>query len=136
MDAREKKEKMMLVQAQVKDAEALVAQTKKEAERLNKEAEEAQMQAAAAASMQQQQQQHQPKQSTPLPQPPSMQQPTSNGYSHSSMPSYGMPPSNQDGGFGGPPLGGGFDSSVMTSGGMGIPTPANADDPYSNPFGD
>ena len=123
----------MLVQAQVKDAEALVAQTKKEAERLNKEAEDAQMQAAAAASMQQQQ--LQPKQAAAQP-PLMMQQPTSNGYAHSVSPSYGMPPPSQDGGFGGPPLGGGYDSSVMTSGGMGIPTPANADDPYSNPFGD
>lgn len=133
MDAREKKEKMMLVQAQVKDAEALTTATKKEAERLNKEAEDAQMQAAAAASMQQQHQQ----QSAPPTKPQSMQAPTSNGYgTHSSMPSYGMPPSSQDGSIGGPPLGSEYSAGVMSSGGMGIPTPAHADDPYSNPFGE
>ena len=52
MDARDKKEAMLQAQAQVKDAEALVTATKREAERLNKEAEDAQMSAAAAASMQ------------------------------------------------------------------------------------
>jgi hypothetical protein len=52
MDARDKKDALLLAQSQVKDAESLVAATKREAERLNKEAEDAQMSAAAAASMQ------------------------------------------------------------------------------------
>jgi hypothetical protein len=52
MDARDKKDAMLLAQSQVKDAEALALATKREAERLNKEAEDAQMSAAAAASMQ------------------------------------------------------------------------------------
>ena len=52
MDARDKKDAMLLAQSQVKDAESLALATKREAERLNKEAEDAQMSAAAAASMQ------------------------------------------------------------------------------------
>jgi len=140
LDARDKKEKLMQVQAQVKDAEALSEQTKKEAERLNKEAEDAQMQAAAAASMQHQK--------PPAPAPQQQLVPSSNGYPphsygmppHSSNGGYGMPPPTNDGGFGGPPLGsGGYDTKVMSGGGggAGIPTPANgADDPYSNPFGE
>jgi len=143
MDARDKKEKLMQVQAQVKDAEALAAATKKEAEKLNREAEDAQMQAASMASMQ-----HQPK---PSPPPQSMQEQKQppppqaglNGYppqSSAMAMSYGMgqAPSNNnhEGGFGGQPSGGGFDANVMGSGGSSIPTPANGggDDPYSNPF--
>lgn len=140
MDARDKKEKLMHVQAQVKDAEALASATKKEAEKLNKEAEDAQMQAASMASMQQQ------PHPNPTPPPPSMQEQKQppppqvglNGYppQSSGMPmSYGMgqAPSNSnnnEGGFGG------FDANVMGSGGSSIPTPANGggDDPYSNPF--
>jgi hypothetical protein len=60
MDARDKKEAMLNAQAQVKDAESLATATKREAERLFKEAEDAQMSAAAAASMSDQsKQQHQ-----------------------------------------------------------------------------
>jgi hypothetical protein len=62
MDARDKKEAMLQAQAQVKDAEALVIATKQEAERLNKQAEDAQMSVAAAASMQ-----DQPKPMSPQP---------------------------------------------------------------------
>jgi hypothetical protein len=54
MDARDKKDAMLVAQAQVKDAESLAMATKREAERLLKEAEDAQMSAAAAASMQEQ----------------------------------------------------------------------------------
>ena len=54
MDARDKKDALLQAQAQVKDAESLAVATKREAERLNKEAEDAQMAAAAAASMQDQ----------------------------------------------------------------------------------
>jgi hypothetical protein len=64
MDARDKKEAVLQAQAQVKDAEALVIATKQEAERLNKQAEDAQMSAAAAASMQ-----DQPKVMSPQPPP-------------------------------------------------------------------
>ena len=137
MDARDKKEKMMKVQAQVKDAEALAEATKREAEKLHKEAEDAQMQAAAAASMQQ----HQPPPPSMQNQQPPPQKISSNGYpSKQAMPSYGTgetPMPSHEGGFGGQPLGGGFDSKVMGSGGLAIPTPATnggADDPYSNPF--
>lgn len=52
MDARDKKDALLLAQSQVKDAESLAVATKREAERLNKEAEDAQMSAASAASMQ------------------------------------------------------------------------------------
>jgi hypothetical protein len=51
MDARDKKDAMLNAQSQVKDAESLAMATKREAERLFKEAEDAQMSAAAAASM-------------------------------------------------------------------------------------
>jgi hypothetical protein len=134
---------MLLVQAQVKDAESVALATKQEAERLNKAAEEAQMAAAAAASMQDQSR------------PASSATTTDNGYApkvpplpsygmapltaSSSVPMYGMAPNNspplQDGSFGGQPLG--YDSHVMGSGGTGmsIPTPSGMDDPYSNPFG-
>jgi hypothetical protein len=54
MDARDKKDAMLVAQAQVKDADSLAMATKREAERLLKEAEDAQMSAAAAASMQEQ----------------------------------------------------------------------------------
>lgn len=54
MDARDKKDALLLAQSQVKDAESLAMATKREAERLNKEAEDAQMSVAAAASMQDQ----------------------------------------------------------------------------------
>lgn len=137
MDAKDKKEAMLLVQAQVKDAEALAKATKLEAEKLNKEAESAQIMAAAAASLQDQ------------PSPPA-----TNGYQkgtaapsysfgHSTgPPSYGMskpsmsqtPASNDDGGTYGRSPAGGFDSTVMGSGGNDIPTPSGFDDPYSNPF--
>jgi hypothetical protein len=132
---------MLLVQAQVKDAESVALATKQEAERLNKAAEEAQMAAAAAASMQDQSR------------PASTAATSDNGYApkapplydmaplttSSSVPTYGMALNNtpplQDGSFGGPPLG--YDSHVMGSGGAGmsIPTPSGMDDPYSNPFG-
>lgn len=131
-DARDKKDAMLLVQAQVKDAESFAVATKKEAERLNKEAEEAQMSAASAASMQDRS-------------PP----PATNGYPKQA-PSYGGPPAahsadtgaygmasstpSSDVGFGGSPLGG-FDANVMGGGGgLSIPTPSGVDDPYSNPF--
>ena len=52
LDARDKKDALLLAQSQVKDAEALAMATKREAERLNKEADDAQMSAAAAVSMQ------------------------------------------------------------------------------------
>lgn len=109
------------------DAQALAQDTKREAERLRQEAEDAEMKAALAASMQKQ---------APAPAPP-----VSNGYPTKASvgPSHGysqpQPPTN-DGGYGSQPygMGGGFDSNVMGSGGASIPTPSGADDPYSNPF--
>lgn len=135
LDARDKKEALLQVQSQVKDAESLAEATKQEAERLNKEAEDAQMAAASAASVQDRS-------------PP----PAANGYANKAVapPSYGMgppvhatglpsyeiasKPPTPGGGFGGPPIGG-FDAHVMGSGvGISIPTPSEPEDPYVNPF--
>lgn len=116
----------MAAQSQANDTQAIAMQTKREAERLQNEAEEAEMSAAAAASM------HQA--------PP----PASNGYPSQtdSVPAYGQAPvltMGQD--FGGQPYGGfggaapaAYDNSgVMGGGGASIPTPSG-EDPYSNPF--
>jgi dihydrodipicolinate synthase/N-acetylneuraminate lyase len=56
LEAREKKDAMLQAQSQVKDAESLAMATKREAERLNKVAEDAQISAATAVSMQDQNQ--------------------------------------------------------------------------------
>lgn len=118
MDAKEKKEKLLELQAQLKDAEALANATRQEAERLNKAAEDAQLQAASMASMQQ----SQPGQTS---QTAKVQPQTTNGYGFPSQPSMQQPDGIDDSGFG-----------IMGSGGTSIPTPADApvDDPFSNPF--
>jgi hypothetical protein len=125
-EARDKKEALLKVQAQVKDAEALAKATKDEAERLNKEAEEAQMKAAEAASMHHK---HAPTQTMAPPQ--SM---GSHSYGLGSAKPPAPHPVPETNGFGGPPHNGGFNSNVMGSGGAGIPTPSGYEDPYSNPF--
>ena len=130
-DFNQKKAKVMSIQAQLKDAEALAADTKKEAERLRKEIEETEVHLASAASIQ-------PSQSAAA------------TYSYGAPPpasNYGMTPpldaapswfpqsqtasavSNGDNGVGG------FDSNVMGGGGFSIPEPlSGSTDPYSNPF--
>jgi hypothetical protein len=127
MDARDKRDALLQVQSQVKDAEALAIATKKEAESLRKEAEDAEMQATVAASMQQQQEHH----SAPALHVPSSQ--NGNGYSFAHNEPGIKPPHIHNTGFGGPPHE--FDSNVMAGGGHSIPAPSGYDDPYSNPFG-
>lgn len=138
MDARDKKEAMLLVQSQVKDAESLAKATKQEAERLNKAAEDAQLSAAAAASMQDQPSPHEIN-GYSFKTPPTPASSFAMGPPLSSQPlQYGIPNNNHtmpDGGFGGPSLGG-FDAHVMGTGngGVDIPTPSGISDPYDNPF--
>lgn len=153
-DAKQKKDNLLQVQSQVKDAEALASATRSEAEKLRKEAEDVQLQAATAASIKQaEEQQQQMQKAPPAPAPP-------NGYTTlppASTPSYGQPmmqnqpPTSaldnpgfgvpQSYGMGAPsapaqqPQYGGFNANVMGSGGVGIPTPSGGDDPYANPFG-
>jgi hypothetical protein len=145
LDARQKKEAMLQVQAQLKDAEALAKATKEEAEKLHKEAETIELKAAQAASMQHN-----------MPVSQNNMSSFSMDYNKSSMP----PPQPDTNGFGAPmgsggtvgivaapPLSGGtvgmvsapptgdnFNPNVMGSGGTEIPVPAGFDDPYSNPF--
>lgn len=118
------------MQSQLNDATSLAKETRKEAERLRKAAEELELQAAAAVSMQPQQQAVAAK--------PSAVQVASNTNGHQA-PSYGfgtMPPP-MDGGYGNQMygMGSGFNTNVMGHGGTSIPTPSAADDPYGNPFG-
>lgn len=152
MDARQKKEAMLQVQAQLKDAEALAKATKEEAEKLHKEAESVELKAAQAASMQN----HTPSMQSNMPsygmdynkssmQPP---QPDSNGFgapmgSGGTVGVVSSPPPlvGAQMGSGGavgmvtaPPMSDAFNPSVMGSGGTEIPVPAGFDDPYSNPF--
>lgn len=148
LDARQKKEAMLQVQAQLKDAEALAKATKEEAEKLHKEAETIELKAAQAASMQHSlpvSQNNMPlfgmDYNKPfIPQP----QPDSNGFG-APMGSGGTvgviaappPPLGSGGSVGmvaAPPLGDNFNPNVMGSGGTEIPVPAGFDDPYSNPF--
>eukprot|EP00977_Amphora_coffeiformis_P011031 scaffold2633_cov156-Amphora_coffeaeformis.AAC.11 len=148
-DAKEKQEKLMAAQAEANDAQAFAMETKREAEKLRQEVEDAEIAAASAASMQE---------TNPVPAPPQ-----SNGYNPGSAepPSYGKPPPNPyyGGGSNGPPpsygygqppqppqqqqpsggqqqFGGyGYNPTVMGSGGgMSIPTPTG--DAYDNPFGE
>lgn len=131
-EARAKKEAFLQVQSQVNDAVALAASTKKEAERLRKEADDAQIQAATAASMQTNQ--------TPAP-APVQQQPQQQQPNYSYPPTNGYPPpatSFQQQHSQGPPHQintnpAYYNSNVMGNGaGVAIPTPI--DDPFSNPF--
>ena len=135
-EAKDKKEALLQAQAYVKDAEVLATSTRQEAERLRKEADDAQMRAATNASMQQNQQSARPAQGPGL-----SSNYNSNGYfpEPSEAPLYSFNKPESDTGpaanFGGPPHDGGFSSNVMGSGGgIDIPTPSG-DDPYSNPFG-
>lgn len=136
MDAKQKKEKLLEAEAQNKDAQALAAETKREAERLRREVEDAELTAASEASMQQ----VQPK-SNGHPPPQTAQQDASPYEMGIPSYNYGVPkpqPTANNGGYGGTAYGGynngDFNPSVMGSGGVSIPTPAGGDDPYGNPF--
>jgi len=144
-DAKEKQERLMAAQAEANDAQAFAVETKREAERLRQEVEDAELAAASAASMQDT--------------APALAAAQSNGYNPGTAepPSYGKPPPNpyygggsndhppSSYGYGQPPqqqtnggqqqFGGyGYNPSVMgTGGGMNIPTPTGA---YDNPFGE
>ena len=143
-DAKEKNDKLMAAQAELKDSESLAKDTKREAERLRHEVEEAEIAAASHASMQD----SKPPQPTPpvpqtngypggppayggVPPPPPQQQPYYGGQSpYSGQSPYGVygqppPPPAQDGY--------GYNPNVMGSGeGLSIPTPQAGD--YDNPF--
>lgn len=136
-DARQKKESLLEVQAQVKDAEALALATRQEAEKIQKRAEDAQVQAATAASMQPNATNDNPDPRQPVAPIHGSQQgaygPTDpQFFTGHSGPSYN--PVNQPTGYGVGQHQSGFNANVMASGGgFAIPTPQN-DDVYSNPF--
>jgi hypothetical protein len=108
----------------VNDANALAKETREEADRLQKEAEDAELKAASAASMKEVQ----------------PREPATNGYpsaAETKVPYMGAASSSPMGaGFGGQPMSmmvnTDYNPSVMGGGGIEIPTPG--DDPYDNPF--
>lgn len=132
-DANAKKQKLLQAQSQANDALALVKATKREAEKLRSEAEEAEIQAASAASMHQQQQDQEKQQHEQQQQQQQQQYSApSNGYEESG--DYGAPSFSYglQQPFGGES--GAFNPNVMGNGG-GIEIPAPSGDPYDNPFG-
>jgi len=144
-DAKAKKDKLMQAQSQANDAQALAMETRQEADKLRREAEEAEMNAAAAASRDHAQPSNNGY-STGLVSPPygTTQQnkhslPEAPANSGSQVDQHNPQPPAMDDGFGEQPFGGytagGYDPNVMGGGsGLEIPTPAGNDDPYSNPF--
>jgi len=138
-EAKSAKEKVLAAQAQLNDAQALAAVTKAEADKLRKEAEDAEIKVASAASMQQSQPVAQP---APAPVQQQMHPTRTNGGTNGFPPQYSSDPWGMDqskpnsmgedsGGFG-EPLGGhegqGFNSAAMGSGGFSIPAPPGAND--------
>lgn len=122
LEAKTKKDTFLQAQSQANDAQALALDTKREADRLRQQAEEAEINAASAASMQHSQ-----------PVAPSQQ--PSNGYpAPAATPAYGTGMGQQPQ-YGGTSFGGQYNPNVMGSGGVEIPTPSGGEDPYSNPFG-
>lgn len=125
-DANQKKNKVMQVQGQLKDAEALVSDTKTEVERLRKEVEDAEVRVASAASMQQ-------SQATPSYSYTAPQQSSDYG----AVPALDSAPSwfqknEMTAGTNGEVN---YNSNVMGGGGYSIPEPSSGSaDPYSNPF--
>ena len=150
-DAEAKKKKFLEAQSQANDAQHVAMDTKRVAEKLRKEADDAEMNLAAQASMQQRQ---------PTPEPAPAAQATSGyqgqqGYGQHQPSGYGQPPMQQGygqlqpGGYGQPPMQGqgqsgygapaqGYNPNVMgqPQGGIELPSPAAAgQDGYSyNPF--
>lgn len=151
-DAEAKKKKFLEAQSQANDAQSVAMDTKRVAEKLRKEADDAEMNLAAQASMQQKQPTPEP---APAPQatngyqgqqgydqPPQQRfgQPQPGGYGQPPMQQgYGQPPMQQgygQSGYGAPAQG--FNPNVMgqPQGGIELPSPAAAgQDGYStNPF--
>ncbi|CAB9509662.1 Epidermal growth factor receptor substrate 15 [Seminavis robusta] len=89
-DAEAKKKKFLAAQSAANDAQAVAMETKREAEKVRKMAEQAELDAAAAASMQQKQP---PPEKTPAPQQAPKQAAANGGY----------PQQGQGYGYGGPP---------------------------------
>ena len=127
-DFNQTKAKVMSIQAQLKDAEALAADTRKEAERLRKEIEDSEVRVASEASMQQ-------SQSAPASYSYGAPPPTSDYGMTSTLdaaPSWFLQSQTPSAATNGD---GGFDSNVMGGGGFSIPEPVSGSaDPYSNPF--
>eukprot|EP00934_Nitzschia_sp_Nitz4_P000652 Nitzschia sp. Nitz4//scaffold88_size82704//79177//82405//NITZ4_005308-RA/size82704-augustus-gene-0.81-mRNA-1//1//CDS//3329559542//652//frame0 len=88
-DAQDIRKRFLVIQGQAKDASAIAIQTRKEAEKLRKEAEQAEIDMVSAASLRDQQKADQ--------QGPPPQQPGGMGY--------GAPPQAPYGGYGAPPQG-------------------------------
>lgn len=131
-EAKRTKDAYLQSQSQLNDAKALAHDTKKEAERLRRETEDAEMKAASAASMESYRQAP----SAPV---------SSNGFRPPPVPNKfpsqdgGMMNPNYPMGFGGEGFGvmgqppSYSNPSVMGGGGLSIPTPSG-NDPWSNPF--
>eukprot|EP00522_Entomoneis_paludosa_P011313 CAMPEP_0172447012 /NCGR_PEP_ID=MMETSP1065-20121228/6408_1 /TAXON_ID=265537 /ORGANISM="Amphiprora paludosa, Strain CCMP125" /LENGTH=998 /DNA_ID=CAMNT_0013198205 /DNA_START=21 /DNA_END=3017 /DNA_ORIENTATION=- len=111
LDARLKKDALLQAQAQANDAQALAFETKREADKLRKELEDAELAAASSASLQHQQ----PASPSPAPQ----QQAPPQSYGGYQQQQQQMPPQN---------IG-------MSNGGQGYQIPTPNGDAYSNPFG-
>ncbi|GKY99291.1 hypothetical protein MPSEU_000884200 [Mayamaea pseudoterrestris] len=130
-DSNQKKTKVLQIQAQLKDAEALASDTRKEVERLRREVEDSEVQVASAASMQHQQSLSAPSYGAPL-NDYGGASPTTMSAAPSWFPqtNQSAPVTNGDGSMGG------FESHVMGGGGgYDIPEPVTGDaDPYGNPF--
>lgn len=137
-DAKEKKDKLMQAQSQVKDSEVIAKQTRQEADRLNREAEEAEMAAASAASREhaRNQESHQTQVKTSYGYLPQSYTNASGQYayqeaqSEANQGSYSFQQAQQYQNYTQPPSS--EYNSVMGGGGIEIPTPK--DDPYGNPF--
>lgn len=131
-EAKEKKDKFIEIQTQLKETDKYARETRKKADKLRKEVEDAEVRLATASSMEEQP-------------PPGSK---TNGFSPPTEPAYGgstygmnMTSSSSVGGFDEPlggQIGSGFNPSVMaTGGGIDIPMPepiSAGSDPYSNPF--
>lgn len=146
-DAAEKKKQYMDLQAQANNATTLALETRREADRLNQEAEQKEIEAVQAASLAQ----NHPVEQTQMVPPPA----NDGGYGFAAHPvnngGFGAPPANggsgytpvqgthrkQSSDYGG--FGGGFGIMGGTSGdgaAWGIPSPTGSQhgDPMANPF--
>ncbi len=141
-DAQEKKKQFLAIQSQANDAQAVALQTKREAERLKQEAEQAELNVASLASLEQQPSNGGVTQSVGVSfgEENGYQARTDyGGYHHQDKPD----PAHSSGrGFMGGAMGyqGGFAPNVMVRGGddgLSIPSPEELKDvgeAYSNPF--
>jgi len=118
LDAKMKQDALLQAQGQVNDAQALAMETRREADRLRKESEDAELAAASSASLQH-------SQPAPTPAEPQQQQPM---YAQQPPPQQQVPPQT----YAYPQAG----QPVMSNGNGAayqIPTPAGAN-AYDNPF--